>query len=160
MRDGLGRSRSGASVAVALLRKGVTFRWGTCAGRCDLLGSGSSDLALNGRRDDSLAARAARDGEVNARLVSLVDVVGIPPPLKDTCTCGSALAIELRDGDAELLVVCRDAGGIGCVDIPVLQDAANNGVGRSLDDRDIGSTLIRIVRELHSLAWSRKVLTV
>lgn len=113
-------------------------------------GGGDGSGGGGGRGDGSARARGGRargagagatDSEVDARLVGLVDAAGVPPPLDDTLTSGGALTAEvLGDGDVEGSVGGLDTGGSGGILVPVLQDRANDAVGGSLDDGDVGGT--------------------
>lgn len=112
-------------------------RWG---GSHSDLGSAGGRRGRRGRRRNGSRARST-DSEVDTRLVGLVDGFGVPVPLQHTVTGGSTLASEiLGDGDAEVGLIGLDAGGGGCIDIPGDQRGANDLVGGSGDDGDVGDT--------------------
>lgn len=111
--------------------------WG--GSHSDLRSAGGRRGRRSRRRNGSRAR--STDSEVDTRLVGLVDGFGIPVPLQHTVTGGSTLASKIiRDGDAEVGLIGLDAGGGGCVDIPGDQRGANDLVGGSGDDGDVGDT--------------------
>ncbi|KAH6999030.1 hypothetical protein BKA56DRAFT_40983 [Ilyonectria sp. MPI-CAGE-AT-0026] len=109
-------------------------------------GSGSGGNGRGGGRSNGGRGRAgagasrgaAANGEINARLVGLVDISSVPEPLQNTVTGGGALAAEVvGDGDAEGGVVgghARVGGIVGELD----QGRADDAVGAGLDNRDVG----------------------
>lgn len=103
--------------------------------------SGGGRGARRGARAGRGAGSGARDGEVDARLVGLVNGLGVPVPLDDAVTGGAALGAEVGgDGDVKVLVVVGDTGGGRGVDVPALQRAANDRVAGRVDNRDVGDT--------------------
>jgi len=64
-------------------------------------GSGSGGRS-SGFGGDGGGVAGSANGEINARLVSLIDGPGVPPPLDDTVTSCSALTAKgAGDGDVE-----------------------------------------------------------
>jgi len=64
--------------------------------------------------------------------------------LNNTSTSSGALATKvLGDGNVEGGLVSRNARSSGCVDVPGDQRSADDGVGSSVDDRDVGGTGVR-----------------
>ena len=112
-------------------------------------GSGSRSGAGGGSRAGRSAARAragarATDGEVNARLVRLVDGAGVPPELEHAVSGLGALASEVRrNGDVEVLLVIADTGGGRRVVVEGDEGRADDGVGGRVDDGHVGSTGVR-----------------
>lgn len=148
-----------------LLREGrarVTACGGSGAGSSVLDGggsrgsgsrSGSGSRGSSGSRSDggsraggSAAGAGARatDGEINARLVGLVDGAGIPPELEDTVSSLGALASEVgRNGDVEVLLVSGDTSGGRSVVIEGDEGGTDHGVGSSVNDGHVGDTGVR-----------------
>lgn len=113
-------------------------RWG--GSHSDLRSAGGRRSRRRRRRRNGSRARST-DSEVDTRLVGLVDGFGVPVPLQHTVTGGSTLASEtIGDGDAEAGLIGLDTGGGGCIDIPGDQRGANDLVGGSGDDGDVGDT--------------------
>lgn len=99
-------------------------------------GGGAGAGAARGR-----AGAGAAHGEVDAGLVGLVDGLGVPVPLDNAVTGGGALAAKVGGhGDVEGGVSGLDTGLGGGVDIPALQGRADDAVGGSVDDGDVGNT--------------------
>jgi hypothetical protein len=64
--------------------------------------------------------------------------------LKNTSTSGGALATKvLRNGDVERGLGRRNARSARSVDVPRDQRGADDSVGSGVNDRDVGSTLVR-----------------
>ena len=161
----LGRGRGGnvdnLAGRVGLLA-GSSGAGGGSAGGSGGESSGRSDVVVGGNRAARSAAGAgclggrgagrgaragagarATDNEVDAGLVGLVDVGGVPEPLQDAVTGLRALAANIGDGDSELLLVLGDGGGVGSVVVPALQDAADDGIAGGRDDGNVGDTGVR-----------------
>lgn len=132
---------------------------GSNAGAGSNAGSGA-----DGRAGGAGAARAARarsrstEGEIDTRLVGLVNGLGVPVPLEHTVTGGVTLAAEVvGDGDLEAGLVGGDTGGGGGIDIPRDQGLANDTVGGGIDHGDVGNTSVGgtdVDLEVDSLAGS------
>jgi hypothetical protein len=64
--------------------------------------------------------------------------------LKNTGTSRGALAAKvLRNGDVERSLGRRNARSAGSVDVPRDQGSTDDGVGGGVNDRNVGSTLVR-----------------
>lgn len=115
-------------------------RWG--GSHSDLRSAGGRRSRRSRRRRRRNGSRArSTDSEVDTRLVGLVDGFGVPVPLQHTVTGGSTLASEtIGNGDTEAGLIGLDTGGGGCIDIPGDQRGANDLVGGSGDDGDVGDT--------------------
>jgi hypothetical protein len=97
--------------------------------------------SLGGRR--GVAARSTGHGEVNARLVGLINIRGIPEPLQNTVARGGAVAAEIvGEGDAESGVVGSQTTVAGIV-VELDQRGSNDGISAGLNHGHVGEASVR-----------------
>lgn len=74
------------------------------------------------------------------KLTGLVDRTRVPPPLNNASTSSRALAPEVRERDAEVSLVLLERPRNARIVCERDQRRADDRVGRSVDDRDVGSS--------------------
>lgn len=111
--------------------------WGR--GRSGSLGGGRS-RGGGGSGGDRGSTAGTTHREVNARLIGLVDRTRVPPPLNNASTSSRALAPEVRERDAEVSLVLLERPRNARIVCERDQRRADDRVGRSVDDRDVGSS--------------------
>ena len=141
--NGLGRG--GGSGGGGLSSSGGGSRGRRGRGSRRSRGGGSGRLGRGGGSRGRTGAGAGAHCEVNAGLVGLVDLGGVPVPLDDAGTLLGALGSDVGHGDVEAgpVWVLVHGGGSESVLVPADEGCADDLVGLGVDDGDVGNTIVR-----------------
>jgi hypothetical protein len=140
---GLGRGRG--SGGGGLSGSGGGSRGRRSRGSRRRRGGGSRRLGRGGGSRGRTRAGAGAHCEVNAGLVGLVDLGGVPVPLDDAGALLGALGTDVGHGDVEagpVGVLVHGGGGEGVL-VPADEGLADDLVGLGVDNGDVGNTIVR-----------------